>query len=432
MRTASPFAGIPARIPSAMLGRLQANGLPPGWPNRIPRGMLSSLISAQAQRTPAEFMAELTSNIEEFKDRHRGDVKAMQSAVDDIHGKLAAIGIMGGGGQPAAAEPEYTRPFAQWFRHGGDESELRQANAVGDRARIQAAMQSGDPSQGGYLAPVEWDRTIAKQLLTVSPMRRIANVISTTTGGFSTVWNAGGWGSGWVGETAERPQTSTPTLASVTYRAGELFAQPALTQVLLDDATFDIQGWLASELADTFARQEGIAFLAGDGTNKPRGLLQYQDPNTPVHPGGNLVVVPSGSASAITGDNLIDFALSLPSPYRTGARWLMSSLTVAIIRKLKDGQGNYLWNNDYQAGQPASLLGYPVEVDENMPSIAPGNTPIAFGDFKRGYTINDRFGTRILRDPYTVKGFMLFYSTRRVGGGVTDPNAIRLLKVAAS
>lgn len=395
----------------------------------LPRALLSRIA---ANGDPKVMLAQLSAGIEEFKAAHRGDVKAMQAAYDEMNARIAAMGITGGAGGGAPDDPSYSRPFASWFRHGTNEQDLRQANATGDRARIQAAMQSGDPSQGGFLAPVEWDRKIAKQLLTVSPMRRIANVITTTTGGFSTVWNAGGWGSGWVGETADRPQTTTPTLASVTYRAGELYAMPALTQILLDDAAFDIEGWLANELADTFARQEGIALLAGDGTNKPRGLLAYQDPNPAVHPGGNLVVVPSGSASAITGDSLIDFALSLPSPYRTGARWLMSSLTVATIRKLKDGQGNYLWNNDYQAGQPASLLGYPVEVDENMPSIAPGNTPIAFGDFKRGYTINDRFGTRILRDPYTVKGFMLFYSTRRVGGGVTDPNAIRLLKVAAS
>jgi HK97 family phage major capsid protein len=134
----------------------------------------------------------------------------------------------------------------------------------------------------------------------------------------------------------------------------------------------------------------------------------------------------------VTGDGLIDFALSLPAPYRVGARWLMSSLTVAAVRKLKDGQGNYLWNNDYQADQPASLPGFPVEIDENMPSIASGNTPIAFGDFKRGYLINDRYGIRVLRDPYTQKGWTLYYTTKRMGGGVADPNAVRLLRVSAS
>lgn len=396
----------------------------------LPRALLSRI---SANSDPKLMLAQLTAGIEAFKAEHRGDVKAMQAAYDEMNARIAAMAITGGGGGEAAPEePGYSRPFAQWFRHGGEPTELREMNATGQRAKIQAAMQSGDPSQGGFLAPIEWDRTVSRKLSIVSPMRRIASVISTTGAGFSKVWAGSGWGSGWVGETAVRPQTSTPQLAAVTFKAGEIYAQPALTNILLDDAQFDIQDWLGGEVADTFAQQEGIAFLAGDGVNKPQGLLTYQDPATPIHPGGNLVVVQSGAANGVTGDGLIDFALSLPSPYRVGARWLMSSLTVAAVRKLKDGQGNYLWNNDYQAGQPASLLGYPVEVDENMPSIAAGNTPIAFGDFKRGYLINDRFGIRVLRDPYTVKGWTLFYTTKRVGGGVADPNAIRLLKIGTA
>lgn len=398
----------------------------------MPRGLLGPI---RADADPKAVIRQLHAAFDDFKERHNGDVAAMQAAYDDMQKKLSAFGIMGAGrGEALPDEPEYSRPFAQYFRHGTHQDELRQANASGTRARIQAAMQSGDPSQGGYLAPVEWDRTVSKKLTTVSPMRRLATVIETTGAGFSKVWAGTGWGSGWVGETAERPQTTTPQLGSVTFTAGEIYAQPALTNILLDDAQFNIQDWLAGEVADVFALQEGIAFLSGNGANKPRGLFTYTDAATPspVHPGGNLVVVASGKADGVTGDGLIDFALSLPAPYRTGARWLMSSLTVATIRKLKDGQGNYLWNNDYKADQPASLLGYPVEIDENMPSIADGNLPIAFGDFKRGYLINDRFGVRVLRDPYTVKGWTLFYTTKRVGGGVQDPNAIRLLKIAAS
>lgn len=398
----------------------------------MPRGLMSSVV---ANVDPKKIIADLVDGFEAFKANHAGEMKNVQAAYDELQARIAAMGITGGHGDALGPiEAAYSAPFAQWFRHGTNEEELRLANATGTRARVQAAMQSGDPSQGGYLAPVEWDRTVSRKLTTVSPMRRIANVVSTTTGGFSKVWAGSGWGSGWVGETAVRPQTTTPQLAAVTFRAGELYAQPALTNILLDDAQFDIQNWLAGEVADTFAQQEGIAFLAGDGVNKPQGLLTYTDAinPTPLHPGGNLVIVPSGAANNVTGDGLIEFALSLPAPYRVGARWLMSSLTAASVRKLKDGQGNYLWNNDYRTDQPASLLGFPVEIDENMPSVVAGNTPIAFGDFKRGYLINDRYGIRVLRDIYTQKGWTLYYTTKRMGGGVSDPNAIRLLKIATA
>lgn len=235
-------------------------------------------------------------------------------------------------------------------------------------------------------------------------------------------------------ETAARPQTTTTTLSPITFGHGEIYAMPAATQRILDDADMNMEEWLANEVKIEFDRQEGIAFVSGDGTNKPFGLLQYVTGGAAAaqHPGGVLTVAPSGAAAAIVPDSLVDFVYGLAAPYRQNSTWLMSSATAASIMKLKDGQGNYLWRESYAAGQPATLLGRPVEFDENMPALAAGNTPIAFGDFKAGYLINDRIGTRILRDPYTSKPFVLFYTTRRVGGGVKDPNAIRLLKIAAS
>jgi HK97 family phage major capsid protein len=205
-------------------------------------------------------------------------------------------------------------------------------------------------------------------------------------------------------------------------------------QTLLDDAQFSLEEWMGTEVADEFSKQEDTAFVAGDGVNKPRGFLTYVPGgvNAAVHPAGSLTVVPMGHATNIVADTLISFSAGLPAPYRQNGSWLMNSQTAAKIATLKDGQGNYLWRAAFLIGQPATLLGFPVEIDENMPNVAADAYPIAFGDFARGYLINDRMGVRVLRDPYTNKPFVHFYTTKRVGGGVLDPNAIRVLKMAAS
>ena len=391
--------------------------------------------SPRADADPKKMVGDLTAAFGEFKDRYERNT---QAAIDDINARIAA-GISPGSGQDnqtlTAPDPQYSTLFASWFRKGDQESDLKAANGTGDRQAIQAAMQSGTDSAGGYLAPVEWDRRVNKALTPVSPMRRIARVIPTTVRAYSTLYSKDGWGSGWVGETAARPATATPTLDPLTFPHGEIYANPGITQNLLDDADFNLEAWLATEVAEEFGKQEGIAFLAGNGVNKPRGLLTYVEGGASAdhHPGGNLTVVVSGAATALpSADGLIDFVYGLPSPYRQNARWLMNSMTAAAIAKMKDGDGNYLWRETYVAGQPATLLGYAVEIDENMPDVAAGAIPIAFGDFQRGYVINDRQGVRILRDPYTAKPYVHFYTTKRVGGGVDDPKAIRLLKIAAS
>ncbi len=399
-------------------------------------GAIRGRVFAQTNDTAAVRAAieSVSSAVTEFKARQERDQNNVQAALDDINARIQA-GPANGGDNRAPPDPEYSRTFAAWFRKGDDEAALKQANASGYRQAVQAAMQSGNDGAGGYLAPVEWDRRVNKALEPVSPMRRLARVIPTTVRAYSTLYSADGWESGWVGETAARPATSTPTLAPLAFPHGEIYANPAVTQNLLDDADFGLEAWLSTEVADEFAKQEGIAFIAGDGTNKPRGLLTYVTGGASAghHPGGNLVTVPSGQATALPdADGLIDFVYGLPAPYRQNAKWLMNSMTAAAIAKFKDGDGNYLWRETYVAGQPATLLGYAVEVDENMPNVAGGSLPIAFGDFKRGYVINDRQSVRILRDPYTNKPFVQFYVTKRVGGGVDDPKAIRLLKVAAS
>ena len=262
-------------------------------------------------------------------------------------------------------------------------------------------------------------------------MRQIANVQVTTVGAYSTVWSDGQWGSGWVGETAPRPNTTNPQLSQIVFKSGEIYANPSITQTLIDDAGFNIERWLADEVAATFALQEGAAFISGDGVNKPAGLLGYAPGGAFAHPGGAIPVVNSGQAANLTADALHDVVYALAAPYRANATWIMNSTTLARVRKFKDTGGQYLWQPSLDKGQPPTILGYPVVADENMPDVAENSLPIAFGDFRRGYVVNDRAGVRVLRDPYTSKPFVSFYTTKRVGGGVLDPRALRFLKVAA-
>lgn len=390
----------------------------------FPRALLhgaAPLVRAETN-DPKELFAQLRTAIEGFRDDHNQRLTNMESALNAIGAGNPAVTAPAINAMP---DPEYSRTFASYFRKGDGDDILRKANATGERATIQASMSVGTAGDGGFLAPVEWDRKISEAQKAISPMRRLATVQATSVGAYTTLWNTDQFGSGWVGETAARPQTSNSTLMQVPFAAGEIYAMPAVTQRLLDDAAIKVDDWLVEHIRKEFSRQEGIAFLAGDGVNKPNGLLTYiaGGANEGTHPGGAIEAI----ETAITVDGLIDFMYGLDAPYRQNATWLMSSLTAATIAKMKDANDNLIWRESLMVGQPSTLLGRPVEIDEGMPGPDAGNAAIAFGDFKAGYLINDRVGTRILRDPYTNKPFVMFYVTKRVGGGVLDPNAIRVL-----
>lgn len=401
-----------------------------------PRAIGGSVQGSSAD--PATMLTQIHAAFNDFRDRYDRRQDELEAAISDRMSRdaLASIGggVFGAASGAVAVDREYTELFASFVRNGGGEADVRKANAEGFRAQINAALSTGTASDGGYLAPVEWDREVRKRQVAISPLRRLARVENTGVGAFTTVWNNGTWGTGWVGESAARPATSTAELATLEFAAGEIYSNVPITQRLLDDAQFNVEAWLATEISTEFARQEAIAFISGNGVNKPFGFLSYVTGGAADgrHPGGNLEVSTMASATVITADELVDFVYSLTAPYRVGATWLMNSATAARLAKLKDGDGNFLWREAFTAGQPATLLGYPVEIDEGMPNVAAGAHAIAFGDFSRGYLINDRFGTRLLRDPYTNKPFVMFYSTKRVGGGLLDPSAIRLLRMAVS
>jgi len=376
----------------------------------------------------AQFKAEHTQQLAEIKAGKSGadqeaklqaisaDLDRLQKETEDAHTKIAAA-QMGAGGAAALRDKEYSASFDAHMRKG----------------EIQAALNKGTAEEGGYLTPVEWDRTITDQLRNESPMRELAQVQVTSKAGWSKLFNMGGTGSGWVGETDVRPETATPVLASLGFGHGEIYANPAATQQLLDDSEINIEAWLAAEVQAEFAEQEGLAFISGDGVKKPAGILTYVTggTNAAKHPFGAIQAINSGAAADISSDAVLDLIYGLPKKYRQNARFLTNNLTIAKLRKLKDGQGNYLWQPSAQAGQPATFHGYGLAEDENMPDVAANSLPILFGDFKRGYLIIDRMGVRVLRDPYTKKPYVLFYTTKRVGGGVQNPECLRALKVAA-
>jgi HK97 family phage major capsid protein len=403
-------------------------------PRRLPKAMLAlggegfGIRAAGGPQNIESIFNEIQTTLRDGFTQRDQQLQNLETAINAVQSQVNAGGASVVG-SILPVEPDYTRAFASYFRRGDGEDVLKAANATGERATVQAAMSIGDNSTGGYLAPVEWDRKLLEQQRATSPMRRLATVQPTTVGAFSTLWNSDAWGSGWVGETAPRPLTTSSTLAPITFAAGEIYAMPAATQRLLDDSAINVETWLAQSIEREFNRQEGIAFIAGNGVNKPAGLLTHGtgEANANLHPGGPVEVV----AAAITIDALTDFLYGLGAPYRQNATWLMSSLTAAFIAKIKDADGRPIWREALVADQPATLLGRPVEIDEAMPAPTAGNLAIAFGDFKAGYLINDRLGTRVLRDPYTNKPYVNFYVTKRVGGGLLDPNAVRLLRVAA-
>lgn len=398
---------------------------------------LTNAIQASGQRDdPQAIFEQIKATLGDIRTKHTDDFGAVRETVTNLSASMEAIQrqVEGGGGfsntSPTVipADPDYTRTFASFIRRGDGEQNLSELQGAGDRAAIHAALSVGSPTEAGYLAPVEWDRKISQAQVATSPMRRLAQVQTTSVGAYTTLWQSGNPGSGWVGETAARPQTTNPVFSPLTFDSGEIYANPAATQRLLDDAAIDVGAWLMEALRIEFNRQEGIAFLSGDGVNKPRGLLTYVTggASAGIHPGGDLTVV----QAALGVDALVDFTYGLAAPYRQNASWLMSSLTAAAISKMKDTTGAFIWRESLMAGQPSTLLGRPVEIDEGMPGPAATNIAVAFGDFQAGYLVNDRYSSvRLLRDPYSNKPYVQFYATKRVGGGVLDSNAIRLLRI---
>lgn len=327
-------------------------------------------------------------------------------------------------GREGRAQPsEHKNAFDAYMR-SGDDRQLRSLDTK--------AMSYGSGQDGGYLVPAETETEIGKRLSALSPIRSISSVRQVSAAVLKKPFSVSGPAVGWVAETAARTQTDTATLAELQFPTMELYAMPAATASLLEDAVVDLDEWISSEVEAAFAEQEGKAFVSGDGTAKPKGFLSYTTVAETSWAWGKIGYTATGVAGALPASNpsdvLIDTVYSLKAGYRQNANWVMNRKTQAAIRKLKDADGNYLWQPPSAVGQRAMLMGFPLVEAEDMPHIGEDATPIAFGDFGRGYLVVDRTGVRVLRDPYSAKPYVLFYTTKRVGGGVQDFDAIKLLK----
>jgi HK97 family phage major capsid protein len=342
--------------------------------------------------------------------------------VDDLALK-AARPHLGSPTQRTGASLQHKAAFDAYVRKG-DATQLRDLEAK--------ALSVGTDADGGYLVPDELERSVNRGVRNVSPIRAIAGIRQVSSSVYKKPFSITGAEAGWIAETAARPETDTPTLAELSFPTMELYAMPAATSALLDDSAVDINEWIAEEVRNSFAEQEGTAFVTGNGTAKPKGFLDYTKVANASWSWGNIGFILTGADGAFPasdpGDKLIDLVYSVKSGYRANGTFVFNRATQAVVRKMKDGEGNYLWQPAAKAGDASTLMGFPVAESEDMPDMAADSYSVAFGDFRRGYLIVDRVGIRILRDPYSAKPYVLFYTTKRVGGGVQDFDAIKLLK----
>ncbi|ABM27888.1 phage major capsid protein [Nitratidesulfovibrio vulgaris] len=386
---------------------------------------------ANDARLNAMAEGKAVSELESKVDKAGAELDRVAKTLDELAKKANRPST--GNDEQAQIDAEHKTAWERWARKGDDHG----------LADIEAkSISVGTPADGGYALPIEQDRTILRLLREQSPMRQVCRVLTIGTEDYRKLVNLGGTGSGWVGEKAARPETGTPTLAEIKPFMGEVYANPAVTQKALDDLFFNVEAELSADIVTEFAEQEGSAFLSGDGTNKPKGLLAYPQAATAdgTRAFGTLQFLITGVAGGFKSpsttvhpaDDLVDLIYALKKGHRAGATFMMNGKTLSTLRKWKDAEGNYIWQPGIQAGQPSVLLGYSVTENEDMPDVGAGAIPIAFGNFQRAYWIIDRIGIRSLRDPFTNKPYVHFYTTKRVGGMLVDSEAVKLLKLAAA
>ena len=320
-------------------------------------------------------------------------------------------------------DAEYNAEFDAHIRKGVESERI---------AAVNAQLSQGTASEGGAVAPVEWDRTLTDKLKIVGGFRALAKVQTISSAGFSKDFNSKGTASGWVGETAGRPATANSSLGSLTYRPYELYANVSATQTILDDAEINIEDWITSEVEEEFSYQENLAFISGSGVSRPTGILTYVTgaANAGLHPFGDIKLVNSLVAAGLSWDGIQNLITALPTKFTPNASFIMNRNVMGEVAKLKDTTNQPLWQPSLQIGLPATIRGYAVNEISDMPDLAANSTSIGFGDWQKAYLIVDRMGIRILRDPYTNKPFVQFYVTKRVGGGLLNPESCKFQKTS--
>jgi len=360
-------------------------------------------------------------------ERINKDISAISEMKDQVLALETAMARRQGGGEPNTIKSEHEKAWVKWFKTGISDG-LKELSIKAELSTLS------DPDGGYFTAPAEVDAAVDRIAGTVSAMRRICNTMTIAADTYKKFVGQGGNSHGWVGEKETRAETNTPALKEIVINMKEIYSMPATTQILLDDAIKDIAAWLADEVSIDFAEAEGLGFVStGNGVESPKSLNAYTKVANSSYSWGNLGYIASGHASLFNNvDKLISLQMALKPIYLAGSSFLMNRSTLETVRLFKDGDGKYIWRPGVELGAPNSILGYPVDIDDNVDSIGAGKYPIYFGNFKRGYLIVDRQGIRVLRDNLTEKGKVLFYTTKRVGGGVVMYEAIKAFKIAAS
>ena len=415
---------------------------------------IKSLVEAQGKAFE-EFKKANDSRIDALKDgksvadqeaklaKIEKDMAALdeqKARLEKLELKMARPGVFDGGKQDGEtqAESEYRRAFVGWLRKPSDEAHSKAMNAFKSLEATKATQTvTSTGSAGGFALPEVIERQIARLSVDMSPIRQIATVRTVGSPDYKELFDVNGAAFEWIGETDTRNQTNTADLAEVAPLFGMASAKPQATEESLNDLFFNVEDWLIASASEAIAAGEGAAFISGNGTKKPKGILAGPTPVTTADSSrafGTLQYVASGQASALptSADVFLDLVYSLRARYRTNARWLTSKAVLSALRKYKDTTNQYLWQPALTAGQPATFLGFPITEAEDMPAVAANSFSLAFGDFREGYLIADLVGTRITRDEITTPGFVKFYVRKRLGGVLRNTQAVKLLKTAAS
>jgi HK97 family phage major capsid protein len=354
------------------------------------------------------------------------DLNKLSGEIGDILKKMQRPGASGSGGEKnlTPEQVEHKQAFGTFLREG---------KAEGLSALERKAMNTGSDPDGGYLVGVEMDSAIDRVVTTDVAMRRLATVRTIGKGSYKKFVKTSGMTAAAIGEQEDSAESTAPKYAEIEIEAHRAYVEPWSSNDMLEDSEYDLEADLADEAGIAFAEFEGNCFINGSGVKRPRGILQYTTVANASYAWGKVGFVVTGAAAAFAasnpGDALISLQHALRSRYRNGAAWLMNDTTLSVVRQMKDGSGAfYLWNPNPLAGFGGQLLGATVEIDDNMPSLGANAFPVAFGNWKRAYTIVDRRGIAVIRDNVTKKGVTKFHFSKRVGGAITQFEAVKLLK----
>ena len=428
----------------------------------------------QLAKDLGEAVTEVRKTSEALEKKYDGldkdKVEKLDTAIQEVSKKLSEIDVIKAGQEKAAESLEETQKqmailaaqgdapdgatlekarvaFSGFLRKAENDAEYKELMGdvvdgllakefknVGDGDFVKKTMTVGNDGNGGYLAPTEFGGIVMGRIFETSPVRSVANVMTTSASEIEFVLDDDEPDAGWVGEVSSRPETNTPGVGQIIIPAHEIYAQPKASQKLLDDAGVDIEAWLAGKVSRKFSRVENTAFVAGDGSQKAKGFMAYAAwAAAGVYERNAVEQINSGASADFDGDSFKALQNGLTEDYQGNAVWMMKRSTWANVTTLKDTTGRYLFEtfSNFRDGDQLQILGKKVVLADDMPAQAANSLSVVYGDFGEGYTVVDRIGIRVLRDPYTSKPFVKFYFTKRTGGAVTNYEALKIMKLAA-